>query len=136
MPGQARILAAGTTDVGRKRTENEDAFVVDPDLGVYVVCDGMGGHASGEVASAMTTEEIHAFFQQREDGDRSLPYQGEPGATAGELVISNAAVVTSPPSAGGTSLSLIHPVTGAALLIPAPPSEDFVAVTHAAGLSG
>ncbi len=85
-----KLTWAGLTDVGKKRTENEDAFVVDPDLGVYVVCDGMGGHASGEVASAMTTEEIHAFFQAREDGDRSLPYQGEPGATAGELVISNA----------------------------------------------
>jgi len=85
-----KLTWAGLTDVGKKRTENEDAFVVDPDLGVYVVCDGMGGHASGEVASAMTTEEIHAFFQNREDGDRSLPYQGEPGATAGELVISNA----------------------------------------------
>lgn len=85
-----KLTWAGLTDVGKKRTENEDAFVVDPDLGVYVVCDGMGGHASGEVASAMTTEEIHAFFQKREDGDRSLPYQGEPGATAGELVISNA----------------------------------------------
>ncbi len=85
-----KLTWAGLTDVGRKRTENEDAFVVDPDLGVYVVCDGMGGHASGEVASAMTTEEIHAFFQKREEGDRSLPYQGEPGATAGELVISNA----------------------------------------------
>ena len=85
-----KLSWAGLTDVGKKRTENEDAFVVDPDLGIYVVCDGMGGHASGEVASAMTTEEIHAFFANRDAGDRSLPYQGEPGATAGELVISNA----------------------------------------------
>lgn len=85
-----KLTWAGLTDVGRKRTENEDAFVVDPDLGIYVVCDGMGGHASGEVASAMTTEEIHAFFQNRFDGDRSLPYQGEPGASEGELLVSNA----------------------------------------------
>ncbi|MFO0749838.1 MAG: PP2C family serine/threonine-protein phosphatase [Myxococcota bacterium] len=84
-----KLSWAGLTDVGKKRTENEDAFVVDPALGLYVVCDGMGGHASGEVASAMTTEEVHAFFQARYDGDRSLPYQGEPGATAAELVVSN-----------------------------------------------
>lgn len=85
-----KLTWAGLTDVGKKRTENEDAFVVDPDLGIYVVCDGMGGHASGEIASAMTTEEIHAFFLGRDNGDRSLPYSGEPGATSGELVISNA----------------------------------------------
>jgi len=84
-----KLTWAGLTDVGRKRTENEDAFVVDPDLGIYVVCDGMGGHASGEVASAMTTEEMHVFFQKRLDGDRSLPYQGEAGATMAELIISN-----------------------------------------------
>jgi serine/threonine protein phosphatase PrpC len=85
-----KLTWAGITDVGRKRSENEDAFIVDPELGLYVVCDGMGGHASGEVASAMTTEEVHAFVANRADGDRSLPYKGEPGATLGELVMSNA----------------------------------------------
>jgi len=85
-----KLTWAGLTDVGRKRTENEDAYVVDPELGIYVVCDGMGGHASGEVASAMTTEEMHAFFVTRLNGDLSLPYPGEPGATIGELTLSNA----------------------------------------------
>ncbi len=85
-----KLTWAGLTDVGRKRTENEDAYVVDPELGIYVVCDGMGGHASGEVASAMTTEEMHAFFVNRLNGDLSLPYPGEPGATIGELTLSNA----------------------------------------------
>lgn len=85
-----KLSWAGLTDVGKKRTGNEDAFVVDADLGMFVVCDGMGGHASGEVASAMTTEEIHVFFRNRYDGEKSLPYKGEPGATMGELVVSNA----------------------------------------------
>jgi len=85
-----KLTWAGLTDVGRKRTGNEDAFIVDPELGLYVVCDGMGGHASGEVASAMTTEEYHAFIADRADGDLALPYKGEPGATLGELVMSNA----------------------------------------------
>jgi serine/threonine protein phosphatase PrpC len=85
-----KLTWAGLTDVGRKRTGNEDAFIVDPELGLYVVCDGMGGHASGEVASAMTTEEVHTFVANRADGDRSLPYKGEPGASLGELVLSNA----------------------------------------------
>lgn len=46
------LLAHTATDVGRTRSGNEDAHLADPALGLYMVCDGMGGHAAGEVASA------------------------------------------------------------------------------------
>ena len=52
------IEASGRTDVGKKRTSNEDSFVILPDQGLFVVADGMGGHAAGEVASRLAVESI------------------------------------------------------------------------------
>ena len=50
--------ALGITDVGQQRDQNEDAFHVDEQLGLFIVSDGMGGHAAGEVASATAVETI------------------------------------------------------------------------------
>jgi serine/threonine protein phosphatase PrpC len=50
--------AAGITDVGQKRDHNEDALHVDEELGLFIVSDGMGGHAAGEVASATTVQTV------------------------------------------------------------------------------
>jgi serine/threonine protein phosphatase PrpC len=50
--------AHGKTDVGRKRQHNEDSMLVDAAMGLYIVADGMGGHAAGEVASARAVEVV------------------------------------------------------------------------------
>lgn len=57
-----RYDAAAKTDVGQKRQGNEDRFCLDPALGLYVVADGMGGHAAGEVASRLAVETIQEWM--------------------------------------------------------------------------
>ncbi|MDD9941477.1 MAG: Stp1/IreP family PP2C-type Ser/Thr phosphatase [Myxococcales bacterium] len=76
MAATPQVIAAGKTDVGRKRTHNEDNFALVNEEHLFLVADGMGGHSSGEVASGMAIETMSEFFKATSaDPDATWPYK-------------------------------------------------------------
>jgi len=78
MPPIVRIRYAAKTDVGMKRSHNEDYFSLIEDEKVFIVADGMGGHASGEVASKMASDVMNEFYQHSKDMDATWPFRYDP----------------------------------------------------------
>lgn len=120
LTGFAQDDYAGDSVVGRVRPHNEDAILIMPEGGLFVVADGMGGHAAGEVASAFAIETLEFF-------GRSPAYRGlqsiyeqlglkhaTAGLFAGIYQVANAKIVAesraNPARRGmGTTIVSLHP---------------------------
>ncbi|HXN24306.1 MAG TPA: Stp1/IreP family PP2C-type Ser/Thr phosphatase [Candidatus Dormibacteraeota bacterium] len=78
-----RITSGGCTDVGRVRTNNEDSFRIVAPLDLFVLSDGMGGEAHGEVASALAVETVASHCLEAVHNP-SAPFFGERNAALSE----------------------------------------------------
>lgn len=82
--------AAAVSDRGRKRASNEDAFGYSAEHGVYVVCDGMGGAAAGEIASSLAVDEMMRLLTQRAGDNPLLTDAEQAAASANQAIFSRA----------------------------------------------
>ncbi|HVJ05457.1 MAG TPA: Stp1/IreP family PP2C-type Ser/Thr phosphatase [Candidatus Saccharimonadales bacterium] len=108
------LEVAGRTDVGCVRTNNEDSFDFDTGTGVFVVCDGMGGHAAGEVASGMAVRSVVDYFrtpnsEEQDDKrtDRSSAALGDAIVVANERIRKTAALIPGHAGMGSTIAAAI-----------------------------
>lgn len=102
-----QYTAAAATDRGRKRPSNEDSFGLSVEDGVYLVCDGMGGAAAGEIASSIAVDELLHLLSDRpadRQATESMPLRAEKAIRAANDAIYSRAQRNYKLSGMGTTL--------------------------------
>lgn len=102
-----KLVSAGLSDVGRERDHNEDSYAVEEDLGLFIVCDGMGGHQAGEVASALAISTVVDHVRGQSGGDR-LAVLAEASRLANSRVIEEGARNRRRKGMGSTLVAMIR----------------------------
>lgn len=69
----AKIISCGITDIGQRRQRNEDSYLVNDKLGLYIVADGMGGHAGGEFASKIAVSTVEEIIRGEDRSKSHVP---------------------------------------------------------------
>ena len=100
-----QFIVHGKTDKGLVRKENEDAFCIEKDVGLLAIADGMGGHASGEVASKMAIEILRESVKK--EGE-PLPDRLSSGVKLANRAIYEAAQSQSQLNGMGTTLTALQ----------------------------
>jgi serine/threonine protein phosphatase PrpC len=88
-----RLKVGAATSVGKVRQINEDAYLVRAEQGLFVVCDGMGGAAAGEVASQLAVETIAAQATNGEPGGESRGFQPRTAGLGRAIEAANRAII-------------------------------------------
>ena len=68
-----KVVSCGITDIGRKRQRNEDSYLVNDKIGLYIVADGMGGHAGGEFASKIAVSTVEEIIRGEDRVKSNVP---------------------------------------------------------------
>lgn len=103
-----QLAAAGTTDVGLRRTENQDAILITPT--VFAVADGMGGHEAGELASALAVETMEELtFRTDRTPAKPLPTQEQ---VRKQIQLADDRIREALDARGGTTLCALLQVRG------------------------